>query len=93
MAGVTEEQLQAMVDQQDELDSTVYRFETEAQDHERTFVLLWDRLRERKPWEVLSKFHFERLRLASLSEWEPLVLGVSGMRRATLGGEFQNEPR
>ena len=46
MAGVTEEQLQAMVDQQDELDSTVYRFETEAQDHERTFVLLWDRLRE-----------------------------------------------
>ena len=57
MAGVTEEQLQAMVDQQDELDSTVYRFETEAQDHERTFVL-WDRLREGKPWEVLSKFHF-----------------------------------
>ena len=89
MAGVTEEQLQAMVDQQDELDSTVYRFETEAQDHERTFVLLWDRLREGKPWEVLSKFHFERLRLGSLSEWEPLGLGVSGMRRATLDGEFQ----
>lgn len=82
--GVTEADLQELVDQQDKLDETIYRFESQAQEHERTFVLLWDRLREGKPWEVLKKFHFETLNLGEFPGWKELDLGVPGIREAAL---------
>ena len=82
--GVTEQELQAMVDEQDELDETIYRFETQAQEHERTFVILWDRLREGEPWEVLKKFHFDGLKMEEFPGWKDFDFGVPGMREAVM---------
>jgi hypothetical protein len=92
--GVTDKELQELVDQQDELDETVYRFETQAQEHERTFVLLWDRLRNEEPWEVLQKFHFDTLKIGAFPGWKELDLGIPGMRDASLPSpakEFSHE--
>lgn len=85
----SEQDVQALVDEQDRLDETVFRFEAQAQEHEQTFVNLWDRLRNGVPWEVLGKFHFEEILLGNLSSWTPLELGVSGMRKASLTGKVQ----
>ena len=63
----SEQDVQALVDEQDRMDETVFRFEVQAQEHEQTFVNLWDRLRNGAPWEVLGKFHFEEILLGNLS--------------------------
>lgn len=92
--GVTQAELQELVNQQDELDESIYRYETQAQEHERTFVILWDRLRKGEPWEVLKKFHFEALKVGEFPGWKELDLGVSGMRRADMpapGNELTHE--
>ena len=59
----SEQDVQELVDDQDRLDETVFRFEVQAQEHEQTFVNLWDRLRNGEPWDVLKKFHFEEILL------------------------------
>ncbi len=82
---VTAQQIQALLDEQDRLDDTVFRHETQAQEHEQTFVNLWDRMRAGKPWEVLEKFYFEELQLGLLSGWESMGLGMPGMEQASVG--------
>ena len=86
----SEQDVQELVDDQDRLDETVFRFEVQAQEHEQTFVNLWDRLRNGEPWDVLKKFHFEEILLGNFSGWTPLEMGVSGMRKASLTGKVKN---
>ena len=83
----TEKQVQELMDKQVELDQSVYRFESQAQEHEATFVNLWDRLRKEEPWEVLKKFHFETLQVPKFPGWQPFDYGVPGMREAPLDGD------
>ena len=79
--------LQAMAEEQVRFDQTVFRHEVDAQAYESAFVALWDRLRSTEPFEVLRQFPFVRLEFPMLSEWEPLPLGVPGIRQASLDGE------
>jgi hypothetical protein len=84
---VTESKVQELMDEQVELDESVYRFETQAQEHEATFVNLWDRLRRDDPWQVLEKFHFDELEFPSFPGWQPFDHGMPGLREAKLDGD------
>ena len=79
--------LQILANEQVRFDQTVFRHEVDAQAYESTFVALWDRLRSTEPFEVLRQFPFLRLELLLPSEWEPLPLGMPGIRQASLDGE------
>ncbi|MCH2385280.1 MAG: VCBS repeat-containing protein, partial [Pedosphaera sp.] len=79
--------LQTLANEQVRFDQTIFRHEVDAQAYESTFVALWDRLRSTEPFEVLRQFPFVRLELPLHSEWEPLPLGVPGIRQASLDGE------
>ena len=79
--------LQTLANQQVRFDQTVFRHEVDAQAYESAFVALWDRLRSTEPFEVLRQFPFVRLELLLPSEWEPLPLGMPGIRQASLDGE------
>ena len=79
--------LQTLANEQVRFDQTIFRHEVDAQAYESAFVALWDRLRSTEPFEVLRQFPFVRLEFPMLSEWEPLPLGVPGIRQASLDGE------
>ncbi|MCH2060752.1 MAG: CRTAC1 family protein [Verrucomicrobiales bacterium] len=85
-AGAMNEAIRKLREGQSELDRTVFRDETMAQIYENPFVLLWDRLRQGNPFEVLSDFPFRSIEFGQRSPWKVLNLGVSGIRSARLNG-------
>ena len=87
VAAPSQPTLQTLAEEQVRFDQTIFRHEVDAQAYESTFVALWDRLRSTEPFEVLRQFPFVQLEFPMPSEWEPLPLGVPGIRQASLDGE------
>ena len=79
--------VQALANEQQRLDQTVFRHEIDAQAYESAFVALWDRLRSTEPFSVLRQFPFIRLDLPAAAIWTAQPLGVPGIRQSRLDGE------
>ena len=76
----------ALNDEQIRFDKTVFANEMDAQAFESTFVSLWDRLRSTEPFKVFRQFPFVKLTFPAPGNWEPLPLGVNGIRQTKLKG-------
>lgn len=64
---------------QSQLDRTVFLNEGMAQIYENPFVLLWDPLRQGRPFEILAGFAFNRLEIRNPGPWKRLeVLWPNG---------------
>ena len=93
ITGTMQAAIRRLREGQSQLDRTVFRNETMAQIHENPFVLLWDRLRQGKPFEVLAGFPFSSLEVRSRSPWGQLDLGIPGIRQAQLSGNSRTLDR
>ncbi|MCP4847457.1 MAG: CRTAC1 family protein [Verrucomicrobiaceae bacterium] len=89
IAGTIEAAVRGLREGQTQLDRTVFRNETMAQIYENPFVLLWDRLRQGKPFQVLAEFPFSSLEVRQGSPWKPLDLGIPGIRQSQLNGDLR----
>ena len=87
-AALTAEMSEALREQREHLDRTVWAKERLAQEHERSFVKLWDDLRQASDsYEVLGGFVFERLKIPRaedhVRQWDMQV------KETTYQGELQ----
>ena len=89
IAGPMEAAVRKLREGQSQLDRTVFRNETIAQIYENPIVLLWDRLRQGKAFEVLAEFPFSRLEVGKRSPWKPLNLGIPGIRHSQFNGDLR----
>ena len=76
----------AIVAERQQLDSTVFADEVEAQRHEKTFVALWDDLRDNAGFDVLKRFQFGTLRLNAAEPAPSPDWGVPGLKFVPLSG-------
>lgn len=76
----------ALQAERDQMDKTVWRPEVESQEREKTFVKLWDDLREAKhDWKPLEQFAFQTLQIGELGD---VSLHDWGIERREMGESF-----
>ncbi|MFQ5748500.1 MAG: CRTAC1 family protein [Planctomycetota bacterium] len=86
---VPQEKVSHLSEERQLLDKTLWSEEVQAQDHEQTFVHLWDRLRGAdNPYPLLASFPFQRLQLGAPGDTETKDLGITLTRFQDGGGEL-----